>query len=389
MKLSNLPKDIEEEILSRVPIKSLRLLRSAGKLWYHHPLFKDPRFIRRHSNRAPPRKYHEAIVLHDFRVQTMNSYVDRQNPVSELSLIDPVTNRKVEIAHAFHCDGLLLCTATKDERFVAWDPFSGKTRWIQPPNHRSWLRWIMPSTRSCKIYALGYDNKELCHSYKILRVMEDQTMEIYEFKSDSWRKLDGVSPCGSFDSLGVSLKGNAYWISRRGGGGAEEYSLLEFDFSTERFQNLYLPFHEAECLGPYVLEEGLNNLALSVVGEDRLCLFYESAEKSKTEIWMSTEIGEIGEIGETASSVSWSKYLTVSATPFFTRHASFFVDDEMKLATCFYNHERHRQCLSKVRVFGDVAAKKQFLMEDGTKYFGWRPPTACGPIVFGYLPCLD
>ncbi|CAA7029468.1 unnamed protein product [Microthlaspi erraticum] len=83
----------------------------------------------------------------------------------------------------------------------------------------------------------------------------------------------------------------------------------EFDFSTERFQNHYLPFHEAECLGPFVLKEALNNLALSVVKEDRLCLFYESATKSKTEIWMSSEIGE-------TASVSWFKYLAEDASRF-------------------------------------------------------------------------
>ncbi|CAA7013073.1 unnamed protein product [Microthlaspi erraticum] len=237
MKFCNLPSEIEEEILSRVPIKSLRQLRATSKGWYHHPCSK---------------------------IRDSSKVMKRSNS-SRFSL-------------RWH----LLCTNTEDKRFVAWKPFSGQTRWIQPRENG-----VMSSYRS---YALGYDNKELCRSYKILRSLEDQTVEIYEFKSDSWRNLDDVSPGGSFESLGVSLKGNAYWISRRGG--AKEYSLLSLTFSTERFQHHYLPFHEADCLGPYVLKEGLNNLALSVVKEDRLCLFYESATKSKTEIWMSSEIGE-------------------------------------------------------------------------------------------------
>ncbi|CAA7047078.1 unnamed protein product [Microthlaspi erraticum] len=291
MKLSNLPRELEEEILFRVPVKSLRLVRATGKKWYHHPLFKDPSFIKRHSDKAPARKYHEAIVLHDFGIETMSSY------------------------------------AIMKSHFIS---FFSSIPWIQPRND---------GMKSDKIYALGYDNKELCRSYKILRSLEDQTVEIYEFKSDSWRTLDGVSPGGSFESLGVSLKGNAYWISRKGG--AKEYTLLEFDFSTEKFQHHYLPFHEADCLGPYVLKEALNNLALSVVKEDRLCLFYESSTKEQTEIWMSSVIG-----GETAS-VSWSKYLADDATPFYTRHVSFYVDEEEKLATCFYNHERHMMCLAK------------------------------------------
>uniref|UniRef100_A0A1J3DR84 Putative F-box protein n=1 Tax=Noccaea caerulescens TaxID=107243 RepID=A0A1J3DR84_NOCCA len=372
MKLCTLPSEIEEEILSRVPIKSLRLLRATGKRWYHHPLFKDPRFIKRYSDRTP-RKYHKEIVLNEFRIQSLSSYVDhRRISPSRFLLMDPVSNEKVDIAHAFHCDGILLCTNTKDKRFVAWKPFSGQTRWIQP-------REIGVS--SYRSYALGYDNKELCRSYKILRSLEDQTVEIYEFKSDSWRNLDDVSPGGSFESLGVSLKGNAYWISRRGG--AKEYSLLEFDFSTERFQNHYLPFHEADCLGPYVLKECLNNLALSVVKEDRLCLFYESKTKSKTEIWMSSEIGE-------TASVSWFKFLAEDATPFFTRHVSFYVDDEVKIAYCFYNHERNVQNFgrcSKLRILGDVPPKNTSPCKHKVfKYLGWHHGTASGPIVFSYLP---
>ncbi|CAA7047079.1 unnamed protein product [Microthlaspi erraticum] len=314
MKLCNLPSEIEEEILSRVPIKSLRQLRATSKGWYHHPLFKDPRFIKRYSAKAPPRKYHKAIVLNEFRIQSMSSYIDhRRISPSRFLLIDPVSNEKM-------------------------DPAEGEG---------------MSSYRS---YALGYDNKELCRSYKILRSIEDQTMEIYEFKSDSWRNLDGVSPGGSFESLGVSLKGNAY-------GSREE----------EEPKN---------CLGPYVLKEGLNNLALSVVKEDRLCLFYESATKSKTEIWMSSEIGE-------TESVYWSRYLAVESTPFYTRHVSFYIDEEEKLATCFYNHERHMECLAKVKVFGDVATRKGFPGMAGYKSFGWHDRTACGPIVFGYLPRFD
>ncbi|CAA7038368.1 unnamed protein product [Microthlaspi erraticum] len=371
---SDLPKEIEEEILSRVPVESLRQLRATAKRWYHHPLFRDPKFIKRHFDRTPPSKYHKAIVLHEFKIQSMSSYLfHRRISPSKFLLIDPVSNKKVDIAHAFHCDGILLCTNTKDNRFVAWKPFKGQTRWIQPRENG-----MMSSYRS---YALGYDNKELCRSYKILRSLEDQTVEMYEFKSDSWRNLDGVSPGGSFESLGVSLKGNAYWISRRGG--AKEYSLLEFDFSTEKFQNHYLPFNEADCLGPYVLKEGLNNLALSVVKEDRLCLLYESKTKSKNEIWMSSEIG-----GETGS-VSWFKYLAVEATPFYTRHVSFYIDEEEKLATCFYNHERHMQCLAKYNKFGDVATRKGLPGMDGYEGFGWLPSTACGPIVFGYLPWFD
>ncbi|CAA7039019.1 unnamed protein product [Microthlaspi erraticum] len=345
--LSNLPRDLEEELLSRVLITSLRLLRSTCKRWYHHALFKDPRFIKTHFDKTARQRLYQAFLLMDFRVYPVRYITNNVYPMlaDKLSLIDPLSNSEVDITQAFYCDGILLCT-TKDKRFVAWNPFSGQTRWIQPRNHH---------TRS-EFYALGYDNKDLCRSYKILRVIDvsEQTMEIYELRSNSWRNLD-VSPIGSFESLGVSLKGNTYWISKRGGV-VKDYLLLKFDFSTEIFQNLCLPFHEAECLDTF---------ALSVVREERLYLLYQCQKTRKMEIWVTSEI-------ETTFA-SWSKYLAVDLRPRPHMLFSFFVEEEKKIVACCDQDE------DRCRV--------EYFVEDGYKgYRRWCGDTECWPVVFGYVP---
>uniref|UniRef100_A0A0D3BBX1 F-box associated beta-propeller type 1 domain-containing protein n=1 Tax=Brassica oleracea var. oleracea TaxID=109376 RepID=A0A0D3BBX1_BRAOL len=141
---------------------------------------------------------------------------------------------------------MLLCTHPKSNRLVVWNPFSGKTRWIQPQKHYN------------SAYAMGYDKNELCHNYKILRLpcyydhgklgswkkldanLEgDLRFEIYEFGSNSWRSVDVITTQAYLQPGGVSLKGDTYWVLSNHKG--FDYSLLSFDFSEERLQRLCVP----------------------------------------------------------------------------------------------------------------------------------------------------
>ncbi|CAA7039018.1 unnamed protein product [Microthlaspi erraticum] len=348
--LSNLPRDLEEDILSRVPLISLRRLQSTCKRWYHHALFRDQRFIKTLFDKTV--RQYQAFTLMDFRVYSV-SFDTNKGPslvlTDKLRVIDPLSNSEVDISQAFHCDGILLCTTT-DNRFVALNPFSRQTRWIEPRNHHM---------RS-EIYALGYDNKELCHSYKILRFMGPhyQTVEIYEVRSNLWRNLD-ASPGGDLESLGVSLRGNTYWISKRRR--VKGYLLLEFDFSTEIFQKMCIPVQKTEFNDAMVL---------SAVREERLYLLYQCAKTRKMEIWVTNEIDE-------TTVASWSKFLTVdfkSGIHMLFSRASFLVEEEKKIAVCCYQER-----ISGLFIVGQDKYEK-FV-------FSCRV-IKCMPIVFGYVPRL-
>ncbi|KAG2315849.1 hypothetical protein Bca4012_066694 [Brassica carinata] len=137
--ISNLSRELVEEILSRVPVTSLRRLRSTCKRWYHEALFKDPRFIKKHFDKT--REYN-ALMLNHNKACSLSSILQGANfdaetilGVDGLTLVDPHDNEPVDVTKSFHCDGLLLCTDPKSNRLVVWNPFSGKTRWIQPQEH--------------------------------------------------------------------------------------------------------------------------------------------------------------------------------------------------------------------------------------------------------------
>ncbi|CAF1704934.1 putative F-box protein At3g17560 [Brassica napus] len=327
--ISDLPQDLIEEILSRVPVKSLRKLRSTCKRWYHQALFKDPRFIKKHFDKTA-RQYHALMVIGSW-VRSVSSVLDRSVLTTETDLVlggrislnvPNSDGALVDVSNAFHCDGILLCTNHEANMLVAWNPFSGQTRWLQP-HTRNYFG----------IYALGYDKNELFCNYKILRFpcrngklsvwekpavtpeSDDLKPEIYEFRTNSWRSLDAIiTPQAFINTCGVSLKGSTYWVSRGKG-----YSLLRFDFSTERFQPLCAPIGHDDHSG---------TMTLSVVGGERISLFYQSQETREVEIWMSDEI-------ETTF-VSWSKFLTIDVVdPFFSNSMSFFIiDEEKKVFLC-------------------------------------------------------
>ncbi|KAF3547680.1 hypothetical protein DY000_02001593 [Brassica cretica] len=64
--ISDLPCELETEILSRVPPKCLAKLQTSCKRWY--VLFKDPKFVKKNSDKAA-----KEVILHmDFRVHSMN-----------------------------------------------------------------------------------------------------------------------------------------------------------------------------------------------------------------------------------------------------------------------------------------------------------------------------
>ncbi|CAA7036334.1 unnamed protein product [Microthlaspi erraticum] len=205
---------------------------------------------------------------------------------------------QVEICKVFYCKGLLLCVLKDISSLVAWNPYLGQTRWIKPREtfHRN------------DRYALGYDKKN--RSHKILKFLDDGHprnkfdymfgYEIYDFSSDSWRVLDEKVEIGVDD---IDL----------------EFS--EFENFLDR---LAVPFHS------YIDE----TVSLACVREEQLAVLYQRWDTllEVMQIWVTTKIDP--------NSVSWSRFLKVDMNPlsgfqFFYRAASFFIDEEKKVAVVF------------------------------------------------------
>ncbi|CAA7015602.1 unnamed protein product [Microthlaspi erraticum] len=324
MLLSNLAEDVVEEILSRVPAKSLKRFQSTCKQW--NPLFNDDSFTKKHFEKAAK----EALVLmvRNFRVYSVSfdlsgihNNIDHATikPKGEFSLLGDY-NRDI-----FHCNGLLLCTKNKEssndvgDRVVAYNPCTRQTKWIELSSVHKEIDKI----------AFGYKNNESgCHSYKILmftcyKPVFDK-FNIYEFSSNSWRVLYGITRDwnAASDDGGLSFKGNTYWIASDRENILDELFVLRFDFTEERFQRLRLPFTSTRSSDMVVL---------STVREEQLAVLFKDTVGSTMGIWLTNKIDD-----DEPNNVSWCMFFKVDLHEKYrvSHSMSFVVDEENKLAVC-------------------------------------------------------
>ncbi|CAA7015638.1 unnamed protein product [Microthlaspi erraticum] len=215
--ISDLPRDLAEEVLSRLPVTSLRGARSTCKKL--NTLTKTQSFTKKHIGEAKKKQRTEFQVV---MVLEYKLYLYSVN-----LLCDPSLERIVDPTQKF--------------------------------------------LQQIDRYALGYERKSShsLRSYKVLRFMDDYDssvkhriteFEIYSLDSDSW-KVVHVNPDWDIEYFhrGVSLKGNTYWYAQEkipidpheeGDISDQRDFLLCFDFTTERFgPRLPLPFH---CFGETV-----------------------------------------------------------------------------------------------------------------------------------------
>ncbi|XP_019096368.1 PREDICTED: LOW QUALITY PROTEIN: F-box/kelch-repeat protein At3g13680-like [Camelina sativa] len=246
--MGDLPEDLVEEILSKVPMTSLRAIRSTCKKWN----FLSKNRIFGYNKATAARKQYMGFMMMDARVCSMEFDLqgirkDDNLVIDPSIIIKQVSGRldQIEVSQVFHCDGSILCVVKDNTGLFVWNPYLGQTRWIQPRE----------SYNRLDRYALGYDKNR---NHKILRIFDLYPSrnrvfwyELYDFSSNSWRILD-VKLEWDIQSHQrcVSFKGNTYFQAQKKkvGGGVKttniEDVLLCFDFTNERFgPPLSLPFN--------------------------------------------------------------------------------------------------------------------------------------------------
>ncbi|KAG7631581.1 F-box domain [Arabidopsis suecica] len=160
-KISDLPRDLAEEVLSRVPVTYLRAIRFTCKKW--NTLTKRRSFTKKligqEKAEAKVKEFHAIMTLNSrlhlmsvnldgiHKDENVESSIKQKGKLISLTVADP---DRIVISQVYHCDGLLLCITNEiNSRLVVWNPYSGQTRWIEPrTSYREW-----------DIYALGYEKK--------------------------------------------------------------------------------------------------------------------------------------------------------------------------------------------------------------------------------------
>ncbi|CAL9239457.1 unnamed protein product, partial [Arabidopsis halleri] len=378
MTMSNLPTDLEEEIISRVPLKFMRSARLTCKTW--NDLFKSRSFTKMHIGKeeAAERELGQTrmIVMMDYNVYLM-AIVVNENPstktLGKLTFLDD--SEQVKISEVFHCEGLLLCILKDDDtKIVVWNPYLGQTRWIQT---RKYYRDIGWKGRDFYKYALGYkknNESKSCRSPKILRFIDDFKLypnspalryEIYDFDYDLWTTLD-VSPYWRIlTQHGISLKGNTYWGAVERKAYARIEHIIRFDFTNERFGPLLpLPFRAWNA----------HFASLSSVREEKIAALFYTRQAYKVEIWITTKIED--------DNVLWSNFFTMNMPSDLGErlsYKSYFIDEENKVAVVF-DKEVKTRC-NTINIIGDAGCLMQLKLGETADINYW-------PLVCSYVPSI-
>ncbi|WZZ42925.1 putative F-box protein At3g20030 [Brassica napus] len=383
--ISDLSWDLVEKILARVPIFSIGAVRSTCKQW--NRLSK----VRVLCKAEAKRHQFLRFMLKNYKLCSMR--LDLHGILQGKQFVDPSIKEitgdslnHVKVTKVFHCDGLLLCvTKDKEENktsLVVWNPYLGQTRWIQPKNYYYRL----------DVYALGYDINKRKH--KILRFFADaynvSLYEIYDICSDSWRVLDITQDWGiMFYHRGVSLKGNTYFFAKEKivleAGGPESIAephaiLLSFDFTKERFgPPLPLPVEH------YIEDTG----TLSSLRDEKLAALYQSSSMCNVEVWVTTKIEP--------NAVSWVPFLKIDLEPLtgfeFQFHhygASFFIDEEKKVAVVFQIDESEMTCYDTAYLIGENGYFEKVGLGEADNHLDSIPMEDYCPLVCScsYVPSL-
>ncbi|XP_010462898.1 PREDICTED: F-box/kelch-repeat protein At1g24800-like [Camelina sativa] len=345
-RMCDLPPELVGMIFTKIPITSVRAIRSTCKLW--KGLTND--WV---LGKGSAKEQFLGFVTMDSKVCSLRFHICRKNngkddeDLLDLSIKQVDLLNQVDIYKMYHCDGLLLCVDKSRSRLIVWNPYLGQTRWITS----------ITNFHKRDKYVLGYD---INHNHKILRIVDNYKYygtkhylryEIYDFRSSLWRVLD-VTPDRKILNLErcVSLKGNFYlvaheiilrfswrpryrrpnlssqmpdedtWIQNRGD------FLLCFDFTKEIFgPPLPLPFNSNTN----------DSVDLSCVKEEQLMVLYLNFSNILLQIWITTTTEP--------NTLSWSKFSRVEMTPFALKAlrfglpaASFFFDEQEKFVAVFY-----------------------------------------------------
>ncbi|KAL1209092.1 F-box protein [Cardamine amara subsp. amara] len=343
--MSDLPETLEDEILSRIPITSLRSMRSTCKKWN---TFSKTQIIGNGAKQSLGLMLRASRHYRDFHLCSMSFNLQGIRNEDDGDYVLKIDTKQVSIPEHIriykisHCDGLFLCLVEDKSSILVWNPYLAQTRWIKTKQY----------SRRFSAFVLGYDNN---YNHKILKILEDHDCvsglryEIYRFNSILWEVLNVTPELYEWSNMHdvVSLKGNTYlFVKGNTYGWADEDEdedededkdpietdvyLLCFDFTTESFgPRLPLPF--SSDVG--------ESVTLSSVREEQLLLLYNGWETSKMlEIWVSNKIEP--------NAVSWTKFLKVDTTqltdfPDEFDAVSFFIDEEKKVAVVFNRYIAH------------------------------------------------
>ncbi|XP_071740649.1 F-box protein CPR1-like [Rutidosis leptorrhynchoides] len=248
--MSHIPQDVQAEIFSRLPVKSLLRFSAVSKSL--RALIDSPSFAKLHLNNAEKSS----------KILTFLGDFDPPNSIYCLRFDSDTTVAELETPFdsigPFHnilgsCNGLLcLSRGASDRDILLWSPLTKKYKLINAPiRYPSGLNTFI-------IDRIGYDHVN--DDYKLIRLKRCSRSDLKSVKSK--QRGHGVSRHGQM-SHGVYISGAIHWVVTQNPPPDLDYLIVAFDVSGETFEMVPQP----EYYNKYVaIDLGMLDECLCVIG---------------------------------------------------------------------------------------------------------------------------
>ncbi|KAM3696627.1 hypothetical protein ACJW30_06G054900 [Castanea mollissima] len=280
--MSNLPRELIVDILSRLPVKSLCRFKCVSKPW--RTLISHPDFVKTHLHRA---QFKRLILASNDSLYSIDHETSFENDVVAVALdyfpLDQ-NHQSYPIEMIGSCNGLL-CLKPQPNTFFVFNPATHESARI--PDAPT------PFGFDHAILAHGFGYAPSIDDYKLVKAVNAPLVAVFSLRTSAWKLVEGFhykKPTELWEGplpCGTNLNGALHWVFKLCGG--NECVIAAFDLETDTFRDMPVP-------------------AISVSGFSTgflrgcLCLMDRDFGLRRRDIWVMKEYG----VGK-----SWTKILVV------------------------------------------------------------------------------
>ncbi|KAL0006552.1 hypothetical protein SO802_008054 [Lithocarpus litseifolius] len=313
-----IPNDLVEEILSRLPVKSLMRFKCVSKAW--HTLISSHQFAKSHFQRASqnPNRMNVLVLTNNCVLSSgcealFQSRAIHGQPVDVDFHGFPLWGKGHVEKNLASCNGLVCIELYNVDKwttqYLVWNPSTKSYKNIPSPTSTNFS-----VSSYLRRFGFGYDYST--DDYKILRPYNSDhipmlRIEIFSLKTFTWRTIlldedDNFIRSSPFIENTIYCNGAIYWSAKRNW----KPSIIYFDLADEIFHELPWPesvsyYFRGESSGKYYDKSGA--WELGTFGE-HLCLAVCTAESCSDicmQLWVMKE--------------SWTRLATIPYRGFFLR----------------------------------------------------------------------
>lgn len=247
----NFPGEIMQEILLKLPIKSIVRFTSVCKSW--NSLIRNPSFISTHLNQTISSTKHSLFLLRfSYKEEHFSLHFD-DDEFKEFMQLDNYPLKGIDKYFSLigSCNGLTCladCLYPQSNAFILWNPSISKFKTLPKPN-------VSFETHGEYNANIGFGFDSCANDYKVLRIVElanddEPVIELYSLAADYWKILNTeVLKYGIVTSCSQAfVNGVVHFIAyhRNKHGRTCKFWVLGFDISREVFREIILPESFAE-----------------------------------------------------------------------------------------------------------------------------------------------